>query len=134
METKYTKYQNPNFRKVAEIFYLPSVQEKLKRLLLDCDYEEKIESFVKEMEKVKGSKFPKKHFDIMVQLLFNDMCYTIMANVATRILMDKKEFSEETVNENLTPWIVTTAISKIRVDSSKNINIYLIKLWRKIKK
>ena len=41
---------------------------------------------------------------------------------------------EEVICEELTPWIITSAISKVKVKTSENPRIYLIKLWRRIKK
>ena len=100
---------------------------------MDSDSEERIDEVIKKIGTDMKVKFPKKHIIELRQLLFNELIFTIISNVATRIQLYKRPVSEEVVCEELTPYIVSSAISKLKVSTSEKPEVYLIRLWRRIK-
>ena len=134
METRQTIWQSPPFRCIAELFNSPKVKDKLAKLFLELEVNEKVESYVRKIEQYNEQKFPKSHFNELYDIIYIELISIIEESVATKILMQKKPISEDVVCEELTPWIITSAVAKIRMQTSKNPRVYLIKLWRKIKR
>ena len=126
-------WQIPPFRCIAELFNSSKVKDKLSQLFFEMEISKKLESYVKEIEKYNERKLPKSHFKKLYDIIYCEFISMIEANVATKIIMEKKAISEKVICEELTPWIITSAIAKIKVQTSQNPRIYLIKLWKKIK-
>ena len=134
LEAKRAIWQSPPFRCIAELFNSPKVEDKISKLFLEMEVSKKIESYVRKLEKYNERKFPKSHFKELYDIICCELISIIEESVATKIIMQKKPISEEVICEELTPWIITSAIAKVKVKTSENPRIYLIKLWRRIKR